>query len=256
MAASTKNGFMRVANEIAEALINAPLSGREYKVLLFIMRQTYGYNRDEHGMSLKYMSEKLNIKVSHLCQVLSSLKNKNIIICEYQGNNAPQKISINKCVESWQGTPFLRNSPKKELPKKGTPQEGSTSTPLEGNKVLPGKGVPTLLKTDIKDRDIKTEGCADAPPPPAKPQKHKFGEYKNVLLTDEEYQKLKAEMPNADDYIERLSSYVASAGKAYKSHFATIRNWYRKDCEKNGRDKQDAPAADEIPDWLSGGLRL
>lgn len=82
-----------------------------------------------------------------------------------------------------------------------------------------------------KDRDrivlgeIKEE---DAPPP--KSTRHKYGSYQNVLLTDEEYQKLQTEFPH--DYterIERLSEYIASTGKKYKSHLATIRSWARRD---------------------------
>jgi hypothetical protein len=52
-----------------------------------------------------------------------------------------------------------------------------------------------------------------------------------VLLTDNELEKLKAEYSDWEDRIERLSSYVASTGKSYKSHYATIRNWARKDAE-------------------------
>jgi hypothetical protein len=67
---------------------------------------------------------------------------------------------------------------------------------------------------------------------PTKPSKHKYGEYGNVLLSDEELEKLKDEYPDWQERIERLSSYVASTGKSYKSHYATIRNWARKDTEK------------------------
>lgn len=67
---------------------------------------------------------------------------------------------------------------------------------------------------------------------PKKPTKHKYGEYNNVLLTDAELEKLKAEYPDYEERIERLSSYVASTGKSYKSHYATIRNWARKDTPK------------------------
>ncbi len=66
---------------------------------------------------------------------------------------------------------------------------------------------------------------------PSKPTKHKYGEYKNVLLTDEELGKLQNEFYDWEARIERLSSYVASTGKRYKSHYATIRNWARKDAE-------------------------
>ena len=71
--------------------------------------------------------------------------------------------------------------------------------------------------------------ASDEPEPPKKPTKHKYGEYNNVLLTDEELEKLKDEYIDWNERIERLSSYVASTGKKYKSHYATIRNWARKD---------------------------
>ena len=91
-----------------------------------------------------------------------------------------------------------------------------------------------------------------------RPRKHKYGEYKNVLLTDDELEKLKAEYTDYLDRIERLSSYIASTGKAYKSHYATIRNWARADAEKgrsNGAKQGSSPQrnAEETPrygTWL------
>ena len=65
---------------------------------------------------------------------------------------------------------------------------------------------------------------------PPKPTRHKYGLYENVLLTDQDYQRLLEEFPNdLHDRIERLSEYIASTGKKYKSHLATIRSWARKD---------------------------
>ena len=66
-----------------------------------------------------------------------------------------------------------------------------------------------------------------------KPTRHKYGIYKNVFLTDEDMEKLKSEFP--DDWqnrIERLSEYIASSGKTYKNHLATIRSWAKKDDER------------------------
>lgn len=84
-----------------------------------------------------------------------------------------------------------------------------------------------------KDRDIEKEkDNIDAKA--SKPPKHKHGEYNNVLLTDDELNKLKKEYFDWEERIERLSSYVASTGKKYKSHYATIRNWARKDGVKRG----------------------
>lgn len=67
--------------------------------------------------------------------------------------------------------------------------------------------------------------------------RHKYGQYANVLLTDEDLEKLKNEFPDDwKDRIERLSEYMASTGKSYKSHLATIRNWARRDAEKRKKE--------------------
>lgn len=64
----------------------------------------------------------------------------------------------------------------------------------------------------------------------AKPTRHKYGEYKNVLLSDEQLEKLKKEFPaDWEARIERVSSYCESTGKSYKNYFATIKNWAKKD---------------------------
>jgi hypothetical protein len=81
-----------------------------------------------------------------------------------------------------------------------------------------------------KDRLEEYDSDESSPAPKkTKPVKHKYGEYNNVLLTDEELEKLKDEYIDWQERIENLSSYVASTGKSYKSHYATIRNWARKD---------------------------
>ena len=68
-----------------------------------------------------------------------------------------------------------------------------------------------------------------------------YGEYKNISLTDEEYQKLKDKLQgHTDTMIDKLSRYIESSGKTYKNHYVTILNWYEQDKEKlsqknNGR---------------------
>ena len=65
--------------------------------------------------------------------------------------------------------------------------------------------------------------------------KEKFGEFENVLLSADELQKLKSKLgTETESYIERLSSYIASSGKKYKSHYATILSWTQKDAKNSG----------------------
>ena len=60
-----------------------------------------------------------------------------------------------------------------------------------------------------------------------------YGRYKNIYLTDTELSELKTELPDTwDFYINRLSKYMASKGKSYDNHAATIRRWAASDTEK------------------------
>ena len=86
----------------------------------------------------------------------------------------------------------------------------------------------TIREEEIREDESRGENIEDTAPP--KSTRHKYGLYENVLLTDEEYKKLTEEFPH--DYterIDRLSEYIASTGKKYKSHLDTIRSWARKD---------------------------
>ena len=62
---------------------------------------------------------------------------------------------------------------------------------------------------------------------------HTYGHYQNVFLTDEELADLQASFPAVwEQYIEKLSEYMASTGKRYQSHVATIRRWAGEDAKK------------------------
>ena len=62
---------------------------------------------------------------------------------------------------------------------------------------------------------------------------HTYGRYQNVFLTDEELADLQASFPAVwEQYIEKLSEYMASTGKRYQSHAVTIRRWAGEDAKK------------------------
>ena len=56
-----------------------------------------------------------------------------------------------------------------------------------------------------------------------------YGSYRNVFLTTEELSALQSEVPHYQEYIEKLSRYMASSGKQYANHAATIRSWALQD---------------------------
>ena len=64
-----------------------------------------------------------------------------------------------------------------------------------------------------------------------------YGKFENVILTEKEYHALISDYP--DEYtemIEHLSAYMASTGKAYQNHFATMERWKTEDRKKAGRE--------------------
>ena len=78
------------------------------------------------------------------------------------------------------------------------------------------------LSTDEKEKTV------------SQPSRHRYGMYQNVLLSDEELQKLQTEFPaDYQSRIERLSEYMASSGRRYKNHLATIRSWARRDSKQS-----------------------
>ena len=80
-------------------------------------------------------------------------------------------------------------------------------------------------RLDIRDKSIANRECDNA---------HAHGRYRNVFLTDEELTELQSELPTLwQNYIDRLSEYMASTGKQYQNHAATIRRWAAEDRRKN-----------------------
>lgn len=136
-----------------------------------------------------------------------------------------------------------------DLQKTSLPKIAQTGIPKIEQTCIP-KIDSTINKKELIRKENKKD-ILDSQP------KHRYGEYQNVLLTDNELDKLKSEFPDLEERIERLSEYIASKGAKYKSHLATIRSWARKDgvkandsVEQDKRKKADDRARAEAQAWL------
>ena len=57
-----------------------------------------------------------------------------------------------------------------------------------------------------------------------------LGEFQNVFLSENELKALQGDFPSRwEEYISRLSSYMASSGRHYANHCATLRKWLDED---------------------------
>jgi hypothetical protein len=110
--------------------------------------------------------------------------------------------------------------------------DNKTETNVEqnGNALMSNE----YMNNDVMNNDVMNNDKA-------KPVRHKYGQYNNVLLSDADMQKLQDEFPfDWEERIEKVSEYCASHGKTYRDYLATIRNWARRDKDKNQGTAQDS----------------
>ena len=101
-----------------------------------------------------------------------------------------------------------------------------------------------------KDRLVESIAADDTPPAPAK-TKHKYGEYNNVRLTDDEINKLNEELGAhmTTACITFLDEYIEMKGYKAKSHYLAIKKWVVSAVKERQPKEQDRLAwLDEI-DW-------
>jgi predicted phage replisome organizer len=98
----------------------------------------------------------------------------------------------------------------------------------------------------VRDRDNMF--CGDEKTSPAKPKKHKHGEFNHVLLTDDEYSRLCNDYGKgiADKYIQKVDEYCEMKGKSYKNYNLAIRNTFM--ARDNVRPRTPERDISQIPD--------
>lgn len=103
--------------------------------------------------------------------------------------------------------------------------------------------VAERLPQDRLGKDRIGEDSINILPSPQKAPKeprHKYGRYKNVLLSDSDLDKLKKEFPSDwEERIESVSEYCASSGKPYKDFLATIRRWAKRDVNEQKKPNKN-----------------
>ena len=211
------------------------LKGNELALYAII----YGFSQDgrsEFSGSISYIQEWLGCSKNTAKKAISNLVGRGLIKRK-QSTNGIDSCSY-KAVPNYVGA-GAKTDP---LPGQILTGGGSNSDPLPGQ-ILTGTGSNpdpyNYIDNNINnytDKEDIGDAAAPASDPPkeeeekSKPTKHRHGEYRNVLLTDEELDKLKELFPaDLQERIERLSEYIASTGKKYKSHYATIRAWANRD---------------------------
>lgn len=97
--AELENGYLRLANQIQDALCIVELSGREFRVLNAIVRLTYGWSKKSDRIANSLIADKTMLKVKHVSEAVLNLAYRNIIILRRIGQT--RYIGINTNLDKW-----------------------------------------------------------------------------------------------------------------------------------------------------------
>lgn len=74
-----EDGYLRIANELMEAILKFDLTLHEQSVLFAVIRKTYGYGKKEDDISASQVGELCGIARPHVSAALNSLAIRNVI---------------------------------------------------------------------------------------------------------------------------------------------------------------------------------
>lgn len=155
--ADTDDGFTRIANELLEAVMSADLTARQLKVVLAVIRKTYGFGKKLDRITNTQIAAITGIHHTHVCTAKNEMIAMNIIVSH--GN----QIGINKVISEWdcsisQHSETLAKSANKRLAEvandhsptqlntKETIQKKKENTPLPLSGVSAGRVKPEKRK--------------------------------------------------------------------------------------------------------------
>ena len=148
---------------------------------------------------------------------LTELETVGLIERRRQGFSLPNRIYVK--IPDGQDIVLLTDKKLSHRGKETCPTDGQKAVSMTDRKLSPNNMSNNNLRNSNLSRVSER--------PPAQ------GRYENVFLAEAEVAELQADFPTVwKEYIERLSEYMASTGKTYKSHAATIRRWIADDRRK------------------------
>ena len=119
-----ENGHTRIADELLDAIIRHPLTKRQYKVLLAILRKTYGFGKLEDDISSSQLAKLTGLTSAHCRGTLLELEKLNIVAA--QRGRYGKVVTIKKDYDSW-------GEPKQDVPNQDSvcPETGRQGVPKQ-----------------------------------------------------------------------------------------------------------------------------
>ncbi|MCF2718003.1 replication protein [Paenibacillus sp. UKAQ_18] len=131
--------FTRITNEILEEIAKRKFNGTQYGIIISILRNTYGFQRKSHGMSLTFIAEATDTKKAQVKRELDKLIEMKVIKVYAEGTyTTSREIGFNKNFSEWQieDSTLNRVHPKKSI----VPESEYGEYPNQSTGGVPGLG--------------------------------------------------------------------------------------------------------------------
>ncbi len=94
-----EDGYVRIANELIEEIARYPFRGAELRILIIIIRLTYGWRIKENVISFSKLSYLTALDERHVKRIVRRLAQDKVLIkYKIQRNNV---LGLNKDYYSW-----------------------------------------------------------------------------------------------------------------------------------------------------------
>ena len=105
-----ENGYTRIANELFEAIIEYPFTCAELRIILLVIRRTYGWKTSKSFISYGSVARKLRMDIRYIKRRINKLILDSVLFKDK--TEWENRIGLNKEYTSWQlwKTSCVRNS--------------------------------------------------------------------------------------------------------------------------------------------------
>ncbi|KGB01207.1 hypothetical protein DR73_2254 [Enterobacteriaceae bacterium ATCC 29904] len=93
--ADLDDGYTRIANELLEAVMAADLTARQLKVVLAVIRKTYGFGKKFDRITNTQIAMMTGIHHTHVCKAKNEMIAMNIIVTNGHA------VGVNKVISEW-----------------------------------------------------------------------------------------------------------------------------------------------------------
>ncbi|BCB96826.1 hypothetical protein JZK55_17480 [Dissulfurispira thermophila] len=95
-----ENGYTRIANELLDAMLATEFTGREFRILLAIIRYSYGWHKKEARLTVKDFHQVTGLSSEHGSTIYKTIRR--LILANVIHQVADYTYQLNKDYTTWQ----------------------------------------------------------------------------------------------------------------------------------------------------------